>query len=83
MISLGLMMGFLFISKMIIGRANKKLDSNKKAELVDLFSQNGKFAFGLLIIIIGGFLRSYKISINGFENCINYICFTLINRDNI
>jgi len=42
----------MFISRDIIDKANKKLEQDKKADLVKLFSNIKAFTFGILIAII-------------------------------
>ncbi|MFK7811252.1 MAG: hypothetical protein AB8B59_02085 [Maribacter sp.] len=75
----------IFISRVINQKANKKLDANKKAELVDLFSKKGLYTFGILIIIIAFYLGNLKFqwinpSIANSTYFIILILFILISR---
>lgn len=57
--------GFIFLllvilaSKILNASANKKLDHDKKAELVDLFSKQQIYSLGFLIVIIMGYFSGF------------------------
>jgi hypothetical protein len=53
MISVLVLLAFIFLARVINEKANKKLTTEKKAELIDLFSKSRTWTFGLLIVIIG------------------------------
>ena len=47
-----LFLGSIFLARSINEKANKKLDQEKKAQLIDLFSNNSKRYIILLIIVV-------------------------------
>jgi len=47
-----LFLGSIFLSRSINEKANRKLDQEKKAQLIDLFSNNSKRYIILLIIVV-------------------------------
>jgi hypothetical protein len=73
-ISFTLLLGVVFLSRMINEKANKKLDQTKKAELVDLFSSSRIYSFGALIVIIIMFFLSLRFDlIDPFVTYLIYI----------
>lgn len=60
MIAVIVLLSFTFASRVINERANKKLDQEKKAELIDLFSKDRMYTFAVLISIIILFFASLK-----------------------
>jgi len=63
MIAFLLVLGLIFLSRIINEKANKKLTTEKKLELYDLFSKNRIYTFGILIGIIILFFASMKFSL--------------------
>lgn len=63
MIAVIILLGFTFVSRAINEKANKKLDADKKAELIDLFSKNRIYSFAILIFIIVLFFASMKFKV--------------------
>lgn len=55
MVAIILLLGFVFIARMINENAMKKLEQDKKAALIDLFSKDRTYHFGILIAIIALF----------------------------
>lgn len=79
MIAILVILGIMFLSKTLNENANKKLDQDKKAELVDLFSKDRIYNFGILIIIILIFFINIKLNlIEPFLNYGIYIASILI-----
>jgi hypothetical protein len=60
MIAIVTWLGFTFASRIINDRASKKLEQDKKAALIDLFSKSGRVTFGIMIVIIVLFFLSLK-----------------------
>jgi hypothetical protein len=58
MIAVILFLVFSFVSRALNENANKKLDPEKKATLIDLFSKNRIYSFAILIGIISFFFAS-------------------------
>lgn len=54
------LIGVIFISRMINEKAVKKLEANKKAELIDLFSKNKVYNYLITFIVIAGFFLVLK-----------------------
>ena len=54
---------FIFGTRIISEKANKKLSVEKKAELIDLFSNTRTRTFGLMILIIGLYFLALKFQI--------------------
>jgi VIT1/CCC1 family predicted Fe2+/Mn2+ transporter len=78
MIAFIILMLTLFVSRMVNEKANKKLDQNKKAELIDVFSKGRVYTFGALIIIIALFFISLRFNlINPLSSYILYIILIL------
>lgn len=48
------------VSRKINQTANKKLNEDKKAKLVDLFSKSGMYSFGVLIVILALYFGNIK-----------------------
>lgn len=63
----------VFISRFILQKANKLLEANKKAELIDLFSNDGLMNFGILISLLVLFFLAIKF--NWLNPTISYIVF--------
>ncbi len=64
----------LFASCAMLNKANRKLETEKKAELLDLFSKNRVYRFIFLTGIIVVFLVSYKFElIYPFYNFLIYV----------
>ncbi len=79
MIAILVILGIMFLSRTLNENANKKLDQDKKAELVDLFSKDRIYNFGILIIIILIFFINIKLNlIEPFLNYGIYIASILI-----
>jgi len=79
MIALLVILGIMFLSRTLNENANKKLDQDKKAELVDLFSKDRIYNFGFLIIIVLIFFINMKLNlIDPFLNYGIYIGSVLI-----
>lgn len=53
MASIIVLLLFIFLARVIREKANKKLSTEKKAELVDLFAGSRIWNFGLLILVVG------------------------------
>ncbi|MBO9703183.1 MAG: hypothetical protein J7604_23415 [Sporocytophaga sp.] len=70
MIAILVMLGIMFLSRTLNENANKKLDQDKKAELVDLFSKDRIYNFGILIIIISIFFINIKLNL--IDQYLNY-----------
>ena len=73
MIAVIVMLVFVFISRTINEKANKKLDQNKKAELIDLFSKDRTYTFGALILIIALFFISLRYNL--VEPFISFVAY--------
>jgi hypothetical protein len=64
-----LTIGFIFIlvviliSRILNVKANKMLDQEKKAELIDLFSKHQIYTLGILIVIISGYFIALKFNL--------------------
>ncbi len=52
-----------FIARATSTKATNKLDQDKKAELLDLFSRNGIYSFGILIVIVILYFGNLKFAI--------------------
>ena len=63
MIGFVLLLGLIFISRTINEKANKKLDQDKKAALIDIFSKSRIYTFGILIGIIVLFFLSLRFNL--------------------
>ena len=63
MISFMVLLVFIFGTRIISEKANKKLSVEKKAELIDLFSNTRTRTFGLIILIIGLYFLALKFQI--------------------
>ncbi|WP_028980201.1 hypothetical protein [Sporocytophaga myxococcoides] len=70
MIAILVILGIMFLSRTLNENANKKLDQDKKAELVDLFSKDRIFNFGILIIIVLIFFINIKLNL--IDPILNY-----------
>jgi hypothetical protein len=75
MIAFILLLGFIFASRTINVRATKKLEPEKKAELIDLFSGNGILTFGILIGIVVIFLISLRFHL--IDPLITYVIYII------
>jgi hypothetical protein len=75
-IAILLLLLIIYATRTIIGISNKKLEQSKKAELVDLFSKDRIFTFGILIIIIVLYILSLKL--RWFEPIIIYIGYGIL-----
>jgi len=75
MIAFLILLGLIFLSRFVSEKANKHLDSNKKAELIDLFSKVRIYTYGILIGIIGLFFASLKF--NWIDPQITYIIYVV------
>ena len=51
----------IFITKILNDKANKKLDADKKAELIDLFSTSKYYSYGILFGILLLFFLNIKL----------------------
>jgi divalent metal cation (Fe/Co/Zn/Cd) transporter len=71
-----LLLGVVFISRMINEKANKKLDQAKKAELIDLFSSTRIYSFGVLIVIIILFFLSLRFNL--LDPFITYLIYIFL-----
>lgn len=60
-------LGFIFAARYLGEKANKKLDTEKKAELIDLFSKGRVLTFGILIGILLLFYANSKFNIIDHE----------------
>lgn len=57
----------IYLSRMITEKANKKLDTEKKAELVDLFSKQRMYSILVMIVLMVGFyILTQKSFLEGF-----------------
>lgn len=63
MIAFVLLLGLILISRTINEKATKKLDQDKKAALIDLFSDSRIYTFGTLIGIIVLFFLSMRFNL--------------------
>jgi hypothetical protein len=73
MIAFVLLLGLIFISRTINEKATKKLDQDKKAALIDLFSNGRIYTFGILIGIIVLFFLSMRFNL--IDPLITYIIY--------
>lgn len=73
MIAFVLLLGLIFISLTINEKATKKLDQDKKAALIDLFSSGRIYTFGILIGIIVLFFLSMRFNL--IDPLITYIIY--------
>jgi uncharacterized protein YacL len=73
MIAFVLLLGLMFFSRTINEKATKKLDQDKKAALVDLFSSGRMYTFGILIGIIVLFFVSMRFNL--LDSMITYIIY--------
>lgn len=73
MIAFVLLLGLMFFSRTINEKATKKLDQDKKAALVDLFSSGRVYTFGILIGIIVLFFVSMRFNL--LDSMITYIIY--------
>jgi len=76
MIAFILLLVTMFISRTINEKANKKLDQNKKAELIDLFSKDRIYTFGALIVIIALFFVSLRFEL--IDPLISYVAYVVL-----
>lgn len=60
MIAILVMLLTSLVSRKINQTANKKLNEDKKAKLVDLFSKSGMYSFGVLIVILALYFGNIK-----------------------
>jgi hypothetical protein len=63
MISFVILLVAIFLSRMISEKANKKLDQDKKAALIDVFSKDRIWTYGVLIGIVVLFFISLRFSL--------------------
>jgi hypothetical protein len=96
MIAFVLLLGCIFASRTISIRATKKLDQDKKALLMDLFSGVGIYTYGILIGIIVLFFISlrfhlidpfityiiYIVSLLGFIIILSYFSYSKLKKNN-
>ncbi|NQZ45438.1 MAG: hypothetical protein HRT65_14120 [Flavobacteriaceae bacterium] len=47
--------GFIFVARLLSDRATKKLSDQKKAELIDLFSNSSKWSYGIVLLILAAY----------------------------
>ena len=62
MIAFVVLLVMIFVSRTLSEKANKKLDQEKKAKLIDLFSKGRTINFGILIAIIALFFIAIRFS---------------------
>ena len=62
MIAFVVLLVMVFVSRTLSEKANKKLDQEKKAKLIDLFSKGRTINFGILIAIIALFFIAIRFS---------------------
>jgi hypothetical protein len=72
-----LFLGFIFLSRSINEKANKKLDQEKKAQLIDLFSNNSKRYILLLIIVVLTIVGFNTNIINPFIISLSFFSFLI------
>lgn len=75
MIAFLFFLGTIFLSRWLSDRANKALDQQKKAELVDLFSNTRLASFGILAVIILVFFGSIKFQ--WVDPFVSYLLYTV------
>jgi len=75
MISFVLLLLAVFGARTILERANKHLDQEKKAQLIDLFSRNRIYNFALLVGLILLYFLSLEMA--WFDPFISYVAFSL------
>jgi divalent metal cation (Fe/Co/Zn/Cd) transporter len=63
MISFIILIVAIFFSRMIIEKANKKLDQEKKAALIDVFSRDRIWTYGMLLGLIILFFITLRFSL--------------------
>ena len=73
MIAFVLLLGLILMSRTINEKANKRLDQDKKAALIDLFSKSRIYTFGILISIIVLFFLSLRFNL--IDPLITYIIY--------
>lgn len=73
MIAFVLLLGFFFVSRTIGERASKKLDQEKKASLIDLFSDGRAYSYVILISIIVLFFANLKFDL--IDPSIGYVIY--------
>jgi hypothetical protein len=74
MIAIVILLVAIFISRMINEKANKKLDQDKKAALIDVFSKDRIWTYSVLIGMVVIFFLSLKFNfIDPFWTYIIYI----------
>jgi len=79
MIAFVVLLVMIFVSRKQSEKANKKLDQEKKAELIDLFSKDRTINFGILITIIVLFFIAIRFSnLNTVIIFASYIFIVLI-----
>ena len=79
MIAFVVLLVMIFVSRKQSEKANKKLDQEKKAELIDLFSNDRTINFGILIAIIVLFFIAIRFSnLNTVIIFASYIFIVLI-----
>lgn len=66
----------VFISRYLLQKANKLLEVNKKANLIDLFSKDGLVNFGVLLSLLVLFFISIKF--NWLNPTVSYIAFMVL-----
>src|SRR6267154_2918382 len=76
MIAFVLLLVFMFVSRSMNEKANKKLDQAKKAELIDLFSKDRIWTFGTLIVIISLFFISIRFDL--VDPVISYVAYVVL-----
>lgn len=76
MIGVIVLLVFIFASRAINEKANKKLEQDKKAQLIDLFSKNRVYTFGILIVILADFFLILRYQI--LDPLFAYIIYTVL-----
>ena len=76
MLAFLLLLLFIFIARMINEKATKKLDQDQKAALMDLFSKDRIFTFGILIGIVVLFYLS--VSFELIEYSLSFILYIIL-----
>ncbi|ANQ51255.2 hypothetical protein MY04_3911 [Flammeovirga sp. MY04] len=75
MIAFIVMIMAYYFARIIIDKANKKLDPEKRAELFDIFSSGNKLTMITTVIIIGGFFLSLRFQV--LDPLVTYIIYML------
>lgn len=63
-VAFAVLMGSMILSRIILNNGLKKLEAEKKAELIDAFSKERLYQFGFIIVLTVGyfFLLKYQIA---------------------